>query len=211
MIDMNAIRAKTHAVLKAWNVPAHPYLPVLGPISIHSASEIATKAIVLYAMAGLANNADPQLLRKWLIENQMWTHFTEDQQAFLHGHTLTEEETNELSWKVESLYTLCWIGLIATELPFPDKPAPLKGIFPNIPPEIDCAEFVSSFKRRNDEPIVEQLDIYYSLHASLKHPELWGKGSRSNLPKIEIVTERRHALEWVCGGNVDWDDVVMDT
>lgn len=211
MIDMSAVRAKTAQLLKEHNVPMHPYLPVLEHETCKSPVALAEKIVVLYTLAGLANDAAGELLKEWLVEEGGWAFLTEAEQKIIEDDDLTEEEINEFAWKEESLFALCWCGFIVDEMPWPTREGNLLEIFPSIPPEVPISEFVGSLEMRPAEQIIQMLDVYYCLDAAMGHPEMWKDNQSIDQLDLGVILERRQALEWVYLRSEAWDEITLDT
>jgi len=212
-MDVQAIRSESEAVLTGHDVPIHPHLPLLDLDGTRSAQRVAQRVVALYCMAGLANGADPGMLRDWLVQESALSCLTASEVELLEKapSSFPNELLNELSWKQESLFVLCWSGGLASGVPWPDHECDLSSVFASIPPEVPVESFVGSFVSAPATELARTLDLYYCLHASLAHPELWDTKSGRRPVKIEVVEERRHALEWLCSCDTEWDEVTLDT
>lgn len=211
MEDFREIRQRTEILLQQGNVPLHPHLPLLDTEGIRAAEEVADKIISLYCLAGVANGADAGMLLDWLTEAGGLASLDASDRRILEDVNLPESLLNELSWKQESLYTLCWTSGVIEEIQWPDKECDLSNAFPAIPPEVPISNFKGAIALRESRAIIEALDLYYNLHASLSHPELWNGQNPATAMKIEVVLERRQALEWVCSDVAEWNDISLDT
>ncbi len=167
--------------------------------------------MALYCLAGLPNEADGTLLLEWLAEEGVLEVLDARELKLLEEPDLPESLLNELSWKQESLYALCWAAGIVQEMPWPDSECDLSDVFPEIPAEVPIGSFRSSLALREKWVLLEALDLHYNLHASLCHPELWGGRDPETVLSAGVVLERRHALEWLCSGMLEWDEVSLDT
>jgi len=211
MFNMESIRNNTLKVLSENNIPMHPNLPLLERGNLKTPSEICQRIVALYSLAGLSNGAEGDLLKEWLVAENGWSFLSDIEQEKLNNGNLTREELNELSWKQESLYVLCWCIFIIEDLVWPSSEANLDEVFPRIPPEVPISNFVGSARLRAEEEIIQMLDLYYCIHAAMMHPELWKGAVISSNLKIEVVLERRQALEWVCSKKSQWDEISLDT
>lgn len=219
MTDFRVVRTSTMRLLSKRKVPINPNLPLLDVDIVRTPTDVARKIISLYALTGLANDASPALLKEWLQDEGAWGFLTEIEQSYFSQKELHEEVINELSWKQESLCVLVWAGGIVKDLGWPVRECDLTDAFTKIPPELPVHDFINTFKLKRGKvglikkynDVVKMLDLYYCLHASFKHPELWGRESDiTKTIKGEVVIERRHALEWLCSEK-DWDDIALDT
>ena len=211
MINMESIRENTINVLSENNILAHPHLPLLERSNLKPPSEICERIVALYSLAGLSNGAEGALLKEWLVAEDGLRYLSVIEREKLDNENLTREELNELSWKQESLYVLCWCILIIEGLVWPSSEANLDEIFPRIPPEVSITNFVGSAVLRAEQDILRMLDLYYCIHTAMMHPELWEGSVVSSELKIEVVIERRQALEWVCLKTAQWDKISLDT
>jgi hypothetical protein len=53
------------------------------------------------------------------------------------------------------------------------------------------------------------LDLYYRLHWWTRNSQLTGKDT--SVVRLDIIMERRKALEWIMDPTCDWDNVEMST
>lgn len=209
MHDLQNIRVRSEAILKEHKVPLHPNLPILDEISLRSPREVCERIVSLYTLAGLANGAVGELMEEWLIDENALRYLSKGEKEMLKRAQFSEAELNELSWKQESLYALCWCGRLVYQMTWPTDEADLSNVFYLIPPEKAISEFLASYSLRSSDEVVQELDIYYCLHVALEHPELW-RDEQTDL-RVEVVVERRQALEWVCSESIGWDEVPLDT
>lgn len=211
MIDFNKIRKNSQRILKEHKIPYNQNIPYLDLSEFQDNDMIARRLIILYALNGLANNADPELLKNWLIQENLWKDVNENEKTHFDGHNFSTEEENELSWRQESLNLLCWAGGIIDNLELPYKECDLESVFLNIPPEISANNFVKNFSVRKSVDIWSQTDLHYCIHAALRHPEIWEENTSLDKLRYEIVLERRQALEWMVDKSKSWDDISLDT
>lgn len=204
-------RLHTKCELEARGIPLHPHLPLRDERVTRAPRRVALQLVALYALAGLANGAEPKMLAEWLLEEGVWEFIPEAERRLFSSQAALGQALNELSWKQESLFLLCWAGKIVPSLPFPDKECDLGPVFSSIPPEVRCLDFIQSFALRNQDDVIAQLDLYYCLHAALRHPELWRGTRPGDTVAYPIVLERRRALEWLCCAETSWHDVALDT
>jgi len=211
MCKFASFREETLRILRKHRIPAHPYLPLLDDSDFKKPEVVARRLIALYALAGLAHNVDPKELKAWLIAESLWDCVAPSERGFFDGRVFSEQEDVDLSWKQESLFTLCWSGGLTDTLDLPVGECDLTDIFPQIPPEVPCGHFVREFSLRDANAIWQQCDLYYSIHASHRHPELWEQDTYPDELRSEVIYERRRALDWLVNAQLNWDDVALDT
>ena len=211
MNTFEEIRTQSLKILEQEGVPENKNLPILDSLQLRSKEDIAARLVIQYALAGLADEVSPEFIKDWLEENNLFNQLDDYERHFLDAKSLNEEQINELSWKQESLWTLCWVGKLVDELGFPAGECDLSSVFPRIPPDVDCQEFISNFLVREEWEILQAVDLYYCLHSSYRHPELWVEKNFPGSLKVEVLLERRLALEWVVDPNTAWHDISLDT
>ena len=62
---------------------------------------------------------------------------------------------------------------------------------------------------RSREELFRMLDLYFRLHWWTRNSQLTGKDTGA--VRLDIIMERRKALEWVMDPACDWDNVDMST
>jgi hypothetical protein len=136
----------------------------------------------------------------------------ESEQAILgkSNADLTEQEKANLFWYLEALWALAWAGSLIDQLPF-DKPVGnnLASLLPNLQQNEDGSKFLKRMRLRPHDELFRMLDLYYRLHWWTRNAQLQGQ-STGNV-SIDIIMERRKALEWLLNAEDDWDNVEMST
>jgi len=211
MNNYEKIRTQSLAILERLGIPSNPNLPILDSLQLRAKEEIGERIVIQYALAALADDVSSEFLKDWLSENGLFTVLSDDDRHFLEAEILSSEEINELSWKQESLWALCWAGTLVDKLGLPTQECDLSEVFPYLPPEVEYQEFISILSIRDKWDIFEKVDLYYCLHSSYNHPELWDKDNYPGSLKIEVLLERRLALEWVVDPNTPWQEISLDT
>ena len=62
---------------------------------------------------------------------------------------------------------------------------------------------------RSRDELFRMLDLHYRLHWWTRNAQLTGKDT--GVVRLDIIMERRKALEWVMDPACDWDNVEMST
>lgn len=209
-VDINEIRKKTLDTLKKHSVPCHPNLPLLDEnIKIKSKEDICNRILIDYAIFALANDGGIKFYSNWLKENNLWE-LLSDEEKNLFKKKLDKALKNEAFWRLQTLYTYCWIGKIIDHFDWPGTNVDYHKMFEYIPEEISVESFKNNFQLRDIKDIVQQLDIYYNMHASLLHTELWNDEKKLETYEIGVFIERRLALEWVLS-SLPLEDISLDT
>jgi hypothetical protein len=211
MINYKLIRLTTTERLKEYGVPLHPNLPLVDGRFKRELTDIGKRIVGLYAMLGLAREADPDLLWNWMEENDFLDFLTEKEMNILQQEKFKESDINICSWKQESLFILGWFTNLESEIGFPDSESDLDQMFTKIPPEMSFDEMIASFSPRSEEELILELDFYYCIHAAIKQPDLWKGKNVLEKVKFAAVEERRRSLEWLVASDQNWDNVTLDT
>lgn len=210
---MTNLRADTINRLQQKDIPFHPNLPTIDASVIKTPQQVAEKAIALLCLASIAQDVDPEQVLEW-VQSSGADECLKSEDLFLleaaSKNKLSQETVNRLSWMQEGFYVLCWSGHIIKKLEWPIEESDISAAQPITPPSVSPKEFIDGFKLRDELEIIKHLDLYYNLHASCLHPELW-KNKRTGLQlNVCVVEERRRALEWLCS-HEEWDEVPLDT
>jgi len=209
-INMNEIRKKSLDILKDRGVPYHPHLPLLDEnLELRSKEDVCNRVLIDYAIFALANGGGSKFYSSWLQENAVLELLTEDEKKLFKGK-LDKTSKNEAFWRLQTLYTYCWIGKIIDHFSWPGSGVDYHEMFEYIPEEISVKSFKKKFKFRDIKEIVQQLDVYYNMHASLIHHELWTDKKQLEAYEIGVFIERRLALEWVLS-SLSIEDISLDT
>jgi len=203
-------REEVLAYLKLKDIPTNKALPTLDKWVFKSSVEVAERIVTLYALTGLAHQADQTSLKEWLNDGGLYSDVPDSEKIYFEK-VLSSKDIVGLSWKQEALFTLCWSGSIVQEIGLPHSECNLNLVFPQIPPEVEISRFLKSFNLRSEQQIGFQADLHYCLHWTLRHPECWGISEGPSRLNKDVLIERRRALEWVIKSSIKWEDVALDT
>ena len=213
MTSPEHIRKEVLDYLQQQGFPADLPLPVLDETRLRSPREVAERIIILYALVGLAHDASPRKLRKWLTENNIYPKMHPSERALFDGSELSEQQLTDVSWLKEALYTLAWSGGLVEDEEFglPFKDSLLDKVFPLMPPEVEVADFLDSLALLPEEKIFFQADLHYCLHWISRHHKIWGTLKAPRRLNTDVLVERRRAFEWLIDSAAPWEEVTLDT
>jgi hypothetical protein len=185
-------------------------LPLLGlEGKTRPLKELIGRASVMCGMLRLHFGVPSPAIRDWIAGNGLSSYLSDREKEILSDEVLSEQESIDMYWYIESLWALMWAGGLVDILPFnvcaDDRMA---GMCPD-PLSEDTSKFSKTMKIRDREEIRDMLDLYYCLHwytEDCRVNEECAEGFDA-----DIIMERRKALEWVFDKKLDWDDVPMDT
>lgn len=205
------MRIKSIRTLNTLGIPAYEHLPEIEIGKAQRNEDVAKRIVILYALGVLLEGVDAKRVMKWLEEEDLTGSLSNKELDLLSGRKLTDIDKNELSWKQESLYVLCWAGGLVSDLDLPTGECDLTKIFPQIPRSVPVDSFICDYTLRESNELLQQLDIYYCIHFSLRHEELWEGRDFPKPIHPTVAVERRLALEWLSDEKQEWDCILLDT
>ena len=168
--------------------------------------------MALAALVQLHFGAPTDHLMKWLKENRLGASITAHESQLLETDfaDLPRQSQIDVYWYIEAIWALAWVGGLHQNLslntPVEDS---LAAMLPSVEKMEPTDKFVQDFAFRDKSEIFSMLDYFYRAHWFARNCQL--AGSESDLVDLDIIMERRKALEWVCDSSLDWDDVPLDT
>ena len=183
------------------------WLPTLELPKPRVLNEIINRALVLNAMYQLHMNAPKFYIADWIEKNSLTTTLTPKEISILSSpDELTDKEHYELFWSLESLWAIAWATNLIHDLPFNDQVgSELANLSPNLQLNENGYKYKSTMKLRPIKSIYEMLDLYYRLHWWIQTSQKENKSTGDVL--LEVVIERRKALEWIINNLSEWDNI----
>jgi len=183
------------------------------PDEIRSASEIATRALALFAVVGTALGAPRTDVVEWLRRESLWEALSPQEMVFLSQDSPSERELINATWRSEALLMLLWsIGLI-DDLPKLNDQCDAGAFQAVLPPfaGVTAGEFVAGARRREDAELLEMADSLMNAHWEAREAKCNGRPVPERL-HLGIVQERHYGINWATGyGGLPWNDVTTDT
>jgi hypothetical protein len=177
-----------------------------------AASEVAGRAVVLYAVVAVAFGAERDEIIDWLQVNGLEDAVSPDERAFLTATDPSERAVINFSWHSERLIVLLWaLGL--SDMPPADEQCDSAAAESSLPPdaEISVAEFLMASRLRPEPELEAMMEDIYQLHWKARDAKLNGQPSPPGAD-LGIIQERHHAINWIMGyEGLDWDEVTTDT
>ena len=188
------------------------HLPYLDQPRFRSSTAVANRCMVLAALVQLHFRAPRNHLTNWLKENQLYGKITAHESQLLETEysDLPQQSQTDVYWFVEAIWALAWVGGLHSNLslntPVEDS---LASLLPSVEQMEPAEEFVRGFTLRDESEVFETLDYFYRAHWFARNSQI--VGSKSDRVDLDIIMERRKALEWVCDSSLDWDEIPLDT
>ncbi len=177
------------------------------------AKEIASRALALFGVIGVAFGAPRKDVISWLKEENLWDKLSPYELAYLSAKKPTRKQTINFSWESEALIVLLWALAKVEKIPEPDEQCDTSLFQKIMPPYSNVAveEFVSSAERRAAECLLDMAGKIMQLHILARQAKYYSKQISQKID-IEIIQERHHAINWVVGyEGLPWDEVTTDT
>lgn len=212
-IDTVAVKRENEVIIRKHGGQICDWLPSPDPTSrARDVQAVARRALILNAMLQIAFKAPVQIIKQWIAANGLDEDLVESERQILQksDKDLTDQELTNLAWYVEALWTLAWTGGLIDEIPF-DKPVGdnLASLCPNLQRNEDGSKILKRMGLRPHGEMFRMLDLYFRLHWWTRNAQLTGDATGD--VSIDVIMERRKALEWVMNAENDWDNVEMST
>lgn len=194
-MDLNAetVRKENQEFLFQEGISKLPNLPLTQSPGLRRVRRVAQRAVALYALLhGVYQEAKPKELITWLKRQGLWKLVLPEEQAFLLNPRPTEEEADEMSWRIERLYVMLWVLRRVDDLDVPRLTASLEAVDDLPIPLQDTDSWINdSFFREHDEVWYE-----YDLHLLCQGIiEQHGRGPTPGDLYPDVVRERVAAFK----------------
>ncbi len=211
-INPEKIKKQNTSFLRGMGIDVIEHLPYIELNEFHNDKDIARRCLILAALLQLNFEAPNEFIENWLKENKLIQYLTPNELhilATMHSD-LTEQEQTDLYWTIEAIWTLAWVGGKHSNLTFNTSVEDtLSGMLPSFQNNESSAEFIKGFNSRPAKEIFIKLDQFYRVHWYARNNNL--SENDDPIANIDLIMERRKALEWVCNRNEEWDEISLDT
>lgn len=211
-INPEKIKRRNTSELNSKGIKVIEFLPYLESPQFRSPEEIAKRIMLLTALFQLHLKAPNNIIEDWIKSNGLYEDLTESERKFLRVNykELPEQDQIDIYWFVEALWAFTWIGGLHNNLTF-NTPVEdsLASMLPNIKKNESAKPFISKFRLRSKYQLFNMLDKFYRAHWFARQNSLMNVSS--DKVDMDLIMERRKALEFTCYSNIDWDDISLDT
>jgi hypothetical protein len=208
MSIQEAVRDKSRAFCAKRGVDFNPSLPFLDSPEEYSPPDptaVAARSLVLGYVVCAGHGAPVADVRRNLDHYGLWNSASPAEQELLSRDTLSRQQVIEATWQVECIQVCAWALNLANLDHFRQCDDGLASLFPI---QVDPTFFLRSARLRAHTELYQECDLVYCLHWAARDASLNGTKTPVSL---EIIQERRRAIEWLVGSERDWDDISMDT
>lgn len=211
-IKPEKIKAKNTKILHSCGIPVIEHLPFLDQPEFNSSEKIARRMMVLLAIFQLHLEAPNEIIEKWLTENGLLQELNEEEFEYLKSNysDLPQQSQIDIYWNIEAVWAFAWVGKLHNSLTFnAGVEDSLITLVPSIQKNESAREFISNFRLRGEYEVFEMLDKFYRAHWFARNNKL--NGYSSEKVDLDIIMERRKALEYSCYKNCVWNEISLDT
>jgi hypothetical protein len=205
-------KIRNTAKLKSIEINVIDHLPCLDYPTFRDSKEIARRMMISLALFQLYLEAPSDIIKNWIELNGLSSSLTEKEKEFLNSpyKELPKQDQTNIYWLIEVIWTFAWVGSLHNKLTFnTGVEDTLAAMLPSISKNESAKPFIENYKLRNQFEIFEMLDAFYRAHWFARNNNL--TGIESNAVDLDIIIERRKALEYVSYKNYEWDDISLDT
>jgi hypothetical protein len=173
---------------------------------------VIRRALILNAIIQIYFGAPIAFIKDWITRNGLASDLSESERKILakDNDDLTDQERTNIYWYMEALWALVWSGQLIEELQFEQCVGNnLASLCPNLQRNEDGGKLSQTMRLRSREELFRMLDLYFRLHWWTRSAKLTSQDTGA--VRLEIIVERRKALEWIMDSECDWDNVEMST
>jgi len=211
-IKPEIIKNRNTKKLRSSGIEVIEHLPYLDNPDFREPKEIARRTLVLTALFQLHLQAPREVIKKWLDESGLLTNLNVEELEYLETEysELPAQTQTDIYWFVEAIWAFAWVGGFHNNLTLnTGVEDSLASLIPNIAKNEPAGKFISEFKLRNQVEIFEMLDKFYRAHWFARNNNLTEK--KSDKVDLDIIMERRKALEYTVYKEFDWNEISLDT
>jgi hypothetical protein len=211
VMDPAEVKARSERIIQSLGGKTLDWLPWLDRSEPRGSVEVAERALAMHALLGIYFQAPVAIIAKWIRDNGLDRVLSRRERALLDAPELTEQNRIDLYWYIEALWALAWVGGLIADLSIDE---PVGDSLASLLPDIERGEggdtFKAGFALRPFTDIFQMLDVYFRAHWYARDGQL--NGYSTGVFKLDIIMERRKALEWVSDRTIgDWDETPEST
>jgi hypothetical protein len=211
-IDPLEVKRQSESAVLAVGGKVCDWLPVIEMTKGRDLGAVIDRALVLNALLQLRFGAPCPVVADWIDRESLRGALSAKEDALLRKPTasLTEQERTDLYWYIEALWATLWATRMVEEMPF-DRGVEdfMASLCPNLQLNEDGTKFRREMKLRSYPELYAMRDLSYRFHWWTRNAQLIGEDTGD--VRLDIVMERRKALEWILDREADWDDMALCT
>lgn len=165
-------------------------------LKVKSASEIATRLVILSYMIGVYYDVDAKDLTEQLKKYKLYDSLTAAEKEVLAKKEYEEQDIIDAGWLQECIEVLTWcLGMTSKTL---DHSAEATiSMAEHIPVMKNPEKFIQKASTVSLDKLFEEYSVLHHIYHLLQNEE-------HLLLDADIILERQRAINWVCGVENDW-------
>ncbi|WP_345681612.1 DUF4272 domain-containing protein [Novipirellula caenicola] len=217
--------------LKKRNAPVYSG-PLFGDdddeVTLQNPEDVARRTLVLWAVE-LRGEGIPQKEAIELIEGlNLWGSVSPEEKRFLQNDDPDPAESQELVWRLESIWVLLWALGHVEELNWPSGMCDVPQLVEILKPHESNPAFIADAKLRSKAEILDAQDLIMRIHWTIRDAHLnhggiipedldWSQDynavSVTMSAAVGVVQQRHYTLNWLVNflKPKDWDHVDTPT
>ena len=161
-----------------------------------SATEIATRLVILSYMIGVYYDVDPKDLTEQLKKFKLYDELTDAEKEVLKKNVYDEQDIIDAGWLQECIEVLAWaLGMTSRTLDHSLEATVTMA--ENIPVMKNPERFIQKASTVSMEKLFEEYAVLHHIYHFLQTEE-------HLLLDADIILERQRAINWICGIENDW-------
>jgi len=206
---LKTLKTNNENLILALGGEINPHLPLiesLSEVSPQPPVAVARRACILshFAAAAFGSSKAIQEAAVRIKRQELWIYTSNTEKVLLDKNELSDQERTDCSWLPEAIQALAWtMGLVQLDNT-QDCDDDLASHFPSEDP----VAFISQARLISLSSIQSQADLLYRIHWYARHCR---RSARECIFSESLIRERRRAVDWVYGVEVDWDNIPSDT
>jgi hypothetical protein len=212
-MDPAEAKARSEQIITGLGGKTLAWLPWLDRTEPRLSSEVASRALAMHAMLQIYFGAPTVSVAAWIHENGLEPLLSKRERLMLSRPDagLAEQERIDLYWYLEALWAFAWVGQLIPELQIEQSVGDnLALLLPNVEKGEDASVFRNTYALRPFSAVFQMLDLYFRAHWYARDGQL--NGYPTGVFNVDVIMERRKALEWISDRTIDdWDDTPDST
>ncbi len=211
-VDPQKIKERSESMVLAAGGRICDWLPVIDFTETRDLMDVVDRALVLNALLNLYFGAPSEIIAKWIDREGLRGVLSAKERELLKkpAATMTEQERIDIYWYIEALWAFMWATNVIEDMPF-DRSVEdfMANLCPNLQADEDASKFRLRMKLRPYAELYAMRDLCFRFHWWTRDAHL--NGQDTGAVRLDVVMERRRALEWILDRQSDWDDVPLNT
>ncbi|QDU94683.1 DUF4272 domain-containing protein [Lignipirellula cremea] len=217
--------------LKERNAPVYPgplFVDDDEEVTLQSPQDVARRTLVLWAVELRAEGISQEEAIELIEGLELWDSVSPEEKRFLQDDDPDPTESQELVWRLESIWVLLWALGYVEELNWPSGMCDVPRLVEILKPNESNPAFITDAKLRSKAEILDAQDLIMRIHWAIRDAHLnhggiipddldWSQDynavSVTMSAAVGVVDQRHYTLNWLVKflKPKDWDHVDTPT